>query len=98
MPIYEPIRKTLPMHEMSLMSDLMRKIKEVAHQEDATRVTRVAVTLGAYAHISADHFREHFEQGARDTLAAGAQLDVTESEDTTDPRAQEIVLDTIDVS
>ena len=68
-----------------------------ARDEGACAVTRVAVTLGAYAHISPEHFREHFEQGARDTLAATARLEITQSTDTTDPRAQEIILDAIDV-
>jgi hydrogenase nickel incorporation protein HypA/HybF len=85
------------MHEMSLMNDLMAKIQDVARSEGASRVSGVRVTLGAYAHISAEHFREHFKQGARGTLAEGARLDVRESDDTKDPRAQEIVLESIDV-
>lgn len=86
------------MHEMSLLNDLLARIDATARDNGATHVTRVKVTLGAYSHISADHFREHFEAGVVGTVAEGAVLEVVENPDTADPRAQEIVLDEIDVS
>ena len=36
--------------------------------------------LGAFSHISADHFREHFEEATVGHVAEGTQLDVTESD------------------
>lgn len=85
------------MHELSLLADLMKKIDSIAAREKARKVTRVRVKLGAFAHISADHFREHFEEAARDTIAAGAVLDVEESQDQSDPNAQDILLDSVEV-
>ena len=85
------------MHEMSLMADLMRKIDTVAQEQEARRVTRVTVTLGALSHLSAAHFREHFEHAARGTISENAELDITVSSDTRDPRAQDIWLHSVDV-
>jgi len=80
------------MHEFSLMANLLRKIERVARDNDARRVTSVTVRLGALSHISAEHFREHFVEGVRGTVADGASLEVETSDDTADPNAQEILL------
>ena len=57
------------------MRDVMTRVEEVARAEGATRVTRVAVRLGALSHFTPAHFREHFEDAARGTLAEGAAVD-----------------------
>ena len=49
------------MHERALMVDLMRKIEVEALAAGGGRVTRVRVRLGALSHLTAEHFREHFE-------------------------------------
>lgn len=85
------------MHEMSLMSDLLAKIDHLARQNGAQKVVTVRVWLGALSHISAAHFREHFEAGTRGTVAEGAALEVETSEDVEDPNAQDILLKSIDV-
>ena len=85
------------MHELSLLRDLMKKIDTIATDNDAKRVTRVRVKIGALAHISGSHFRGHFEDAARKTVAEGAVLEVEELTDPDDPEAQHIVLDSVDV-
>lgn len=85
------------MHEFSLIADLLRKIESLARSERADRVTCVRVRIGALAHISADHFREHFSDGVRGTRAEGARLEIEVSEDMNDPRAQDILLQSVDV-
>jgi hydrogenase nickel incorporation protein HypA/HybF len=85
------------MHELSLIANLLKKIDELALEHHADRVVSVKVKLGALAHISADHFRGHFVDGTKGTKAEGARLDVEVSEDTNDPNAQDILLDTIEV-
>ncbi|MCG3203689.1 MAG: hydrogenase nickel incorporation protein HypA [Elusimicrobia bacterium] len=85
------------MHEMSLISGLFRKIGELASEHQAKRVVKVQVKLGAFSHISADHFREHFEQGARGTICEASQLLIDESKDTKDPHAQDILLQSIEI-
>jgi len=57
----------------------------------------VTVKLGALSHISPDHFREHFVHGARGTIAEGARLTLEIGHDPGDPRAQDVVLDCLEV-
>lgn len=85
------------MHEMSLINDLMRKIMRVADEHGARRVIGVKVELGALSHLSADHFREHFEEAAAGTRADGARLEVVAKTDLHDPHAQDILLKSVEV-
>jgi hydrogenase nickel incorporation protein HypA/HybF len=84
-------------HEKALMDDLMRRILGAAHAEGGTRVTRIRVRLGALSHFTEAHFREHFEDAARGTLAEGAAVDAELGTDPTEPHAQGVVLESIDV-
>jgi hydrogenase nickel incorporation protein HypA/HybF len=77
-------------HEQSLMRDLMRKIESVALAEGGGQVVRIEVWLGALSHISPEHFREHFEESSRGTLAAGAELAITVGTDAGEDGAQDI--------
>lgn len=86
------------MHEMSLMNGLMNKIYETAQNEQACRVSKVSVWLGALSHMSADHFREHFEVSSKGGIAEHAELDIEVSDDEFHPQAQDILLLSIDVS
>jgi hydrogenase nickel incorporation protein HypA/HybF len=85
------------MHESSLMADLLRKIEFFTRDQDARRILGVRVSLGALANISPDHFREHFVLAARGTPAEGARLEIEVLPDLQDPRAQQIVLESLDV-
>ena len=86
------------MHEASLMIGLMRQIEAFAQQEGAGKVTKVVVWCGALSHMTEAHFTEHFDQAAKGTLAEGAALDVTVSQDLSDDRAQDVLLESIDVT
>jgi hydrogenase nickel incorporation protein HypA/HybF len=85
------------MHEASLMKNLMRRLDEIASAEKAKRITGVSVWLGALSHMSAAHFAEHFEESSVGTIAEGAKLDVTVSDDPKDPNAQEILVRSVTV-
>jgi hydrogenase nickel incorporation protein HypA/HybF len=85
------------MHERALMTDLMREIEEVAQDGGATRVTRVSVRLGALSHFTEEHFREHFLDASRGTLAEGAAVDAVLAGDLEDPRAAGVVLESLEV-
>lgn len=85
------------MHERALMQDVIRKIEEVARTGGATRVTRIDVRLGALSHFSADHFREHFVDASRGTIAEGAEVDAVVEADITDERARDVVLVSVEV-
>jgi len=96
-PTFTYRKETRNMHERALMKDVMREIEEVARAGDAVRVTRVEVRLGALSHFSAEHFREHFADASRDTIAEGAEVDAVLEEDVADPRARDVVLASIEV-
>lgn len=85
------------MHEHAIMNDLMRKIDEVARSEGAARVTRLKVRLGALAHMTPEHFLEHFADAARGTVAEGAQVRVEQSADVYATDALDVLLESIDV-
>jgi hydrogenase nickel incorporation protein HypA/HybF len=85
------------MHERALMNDLMREIEAVARADGAARVTRVAVRLGALSHFTPEHFREHFVDAARGTLAEGAAVDAVLEDDLDDPGAAGVVLESVEV-
>ena len=85
------------MHERALMKDVMRKIEEVALSGGATRVTRVSVRLGALSHLTPEHFQEHFEDASRGTIAEGAEIDAILDVDFADPRARDVVLESVEV-
>jgi len=85
------------MHEQSLMIDLMRKIESVAKENDAKKVASLKIRLGALSHISPEHFKEHFLQASKGTLAESARLDVVVQGDLDDPNAQEIMLESLEL-
>jgi len=85
------------MHELSLLADLLKKIDDVVKQNNAQRAKLVKVRLGALAHISADHFREHFIDATRGTPSENTRLDIEVSEDIDDPHAQDIMLISLEV-
>jgi hydrogenase nickel incorporation protein HypA/HybF len=79
------------------MKSLMGRVEALAREHGAARVTRLGVKLGALSHFSPDHFREHFEQASRGTVAEGARLEIELLTDVTDPHAQDVLLDSADV-
>ena len=85
------------MHERALMQDLMRKIEEVARADGAVRVTRIVVRLGALSHFTPEHFREHFVDASRATIADGAEVETVLDVNIADARARDVVLVSVDV-
>jgi len=79
------------------MDDLIRKIEAEARGEGAARVTRVRVRLGVLSHFTEAHFCEHFADASLGTVAAGAEVEAELGIDPTDPHAQGVVLESIDV-
>ena len=85
------------MHERALMDDVMRKVDAVAQENGAIRVTRIGVRLGVLSHFTPEHFREHFADASRGTLAEGAAVDAVLEEDIESPRATGVVLESLEV-
>ena len=85
------------MHEASLIADLLRQITALMRQQGTGRVVGVTVKVGALAHIPPEHLREHFVSGARGTIAEGARLTLAIGHEPGDPRAQDVVLVSLEV-
>jgi len=85
------------MHELSLLKDIFGKINQIARENNADRVLGVKIKLGALSHISAEHFRHHFEDAARGTIVEKARLEVVEDNDPEAPDAQEMILESIEL-
>ena len=79
------------------MNDVVREIEQVGRDGGAARVTRVVVRLGALSHFTPEHFREHFADAARNTIAEGAIVDAHVEPDLADPRADGVVVESIEV-
>jgi len=85
------------MHDRAMMADLMRRILQAADAEGARAVTGISVRLGALSHMTPDHFREHFDEVAAGTIAAGAAVTATVSPDIRDPHAEGVLLENVEV-
>lgn len=85
------------MHEASLMTALMRRVDQVAQDEGAGRVVGVRVRIGALAHMSPEHFREHWDVAAAGSVAQDAVLTIEISDDLADPAAQDVTLLSLEV-
>lgn len=85
------------MHERALIQNVTRQVERIAAADGADRVTRVEVRLGALSHFTPEHFREHFDDAARGTVADGAEVVATLDPDITAPYAGDVVLESIEV-
>lgn len=79
------------------MRDVMAQVDAVARAEGAARVTRVSLRLGALSHFTPEHFREHFEDVARGTVAEGAIVEAVVDGSIEDARAGAVVLESVEV-
>lgn len=79
------------------MDHLINKILFLAKEQQAAKVVKVSVQLGALSHFSIPHFKEHFDIAAQGTIAEGALIDAEESQDIHDPNAASVLLKSIDI-
>lgn len=82
------------MHELTLLNDLLKKVRDVANGQP---VNSVSIWLGAMSHISAEHFKEHFDWATKDTDLEGVPLDIETSDDAFHPQAQDILLKSVNI-
>jgi hydrogenase nickel incorporation protein HypA/HybF len=85
------------MHEEALLTDLHRKIEELARAQGAHRIVRIRLWVGALSHITERHLREEWPRVVRGTAAEAAELEVETSDDPHDPRAQGVVLASLSI-
>jgi hydrogenase nickel incorporation protein HypA/HybF len=63
---------------MSIMHNILAVVDKTAQQQQATKVTRIDLTIGVRAGVVADALTFAFEAMSPHTLAAGAELVITE--------------------
>ncbi len=85
------------MHETGIVRDLVRHLETVARDAGAEAISGVQVWLGALSQFSPEHFREHFDDEARGTIAEGAALDILTSDDPGDPDALHVMIRSVDL-
>ena len=76
---------------------MSQKNNTVVLEQNGKKGVAIKVRLGALSHISSEYLREHFHIASKDTLAEGAYLECHKSEDLSDPLAQEILLESVEV-
>lgn len=86
------------MHELSLMKDLLEKMHQIARENQPKTLQSVTVVLGALSHISAEHFREHFQQAVAGGELEGVALEVECDTDIHAPSAQDILLKSVELA
>ncbi|HEY5789090.1 MAG TPA: hydrogenase maturation nickel metallochaperone HypA [Gammaproteobacteria bacterium] len=64
------------MHEMSLAEGILQILEQNSRSQGFARVTRVRLELGRLSHVEPEALAFCFEVVARDTLAAGAVLEL----------------------
>lgn len=67
------------MHEMSIAEGILQLIEETARQEQAQRVTVVVLEIGQLASVEVESLRFCFDAVVRDSVAAGARLEIVET-------------------
>lgn len=68
------------MHEVSLCESILKIIERQAQKEGFTRVTKVQLTVGTLSGASPESLSFAFPLVTKDTLADGAELEITETE------------------
>lgn len=64
------------MHELTLAERALHIVTAAAEQAEASRVTRIRLSIGALAHVDADALQYSCEIVSRGTLADGARFEV----------------------
>lgn len=64
------------MHELSMVSGILRLVQETAREHHAQRIVRVRVALGLLACVEAQTLSACFDIVAEGTIAEGATLEV----------------------
>jgi hydrogenase nickel incorporation protein HypA/HybF len=85
------------MHEEALLKDLRRKIVEVARENGAEHVTRVRLWVGALCELNESGLKAAWPRTTKGTAAERSVLEVETSKDLHDPRAEDVILTSLDV-
>jgi hydrogenase nickel incorporation protein HypA/HybF len=85
------------MHETGIVRDVVHRLEAAARDAGAERVCSVDVWLGALSQFSPGHFKEHFSDESRGTVAQGAALHIVASEELSHPNAQDVMIQSVEL-
>lgn len=85
------------MHEVKLVQDLIAKVATEAQKHRAVEVLTIEVWRGALCHCTVDQLADLFVELSEGTVAEGAHLLVHESDDPDDPRANDLLLVSVEM-
>jgi hydrogenase nickel incorporation protein HypA/HybF len=85
------------MHEEAMLKDVVRKAEEVARREEAVRVTRVRLWVGARCHLAGPELKAHWDYAVQGTILSGAEVEIETSNDPNHPNAETVLLRSLDV-
>jgi len=68
------------MHELSVCLSLLREVERIARDNDAGRVTRIAVTLGPLSGVEPELLRNAYPMAVAGTIAENAELQIDVAE------------------
>lgn len=88
----------MPMHEASLISDLIRKIESIVPPQSARKVVGITLRIGPLCSMKPDHLRDHLLRAGQGTIAEGAALEIETTDEITDPNAASVVLKSIEAA
>lgn len=80
-----------------MASDLVVQVQKIARARDLSKVLAVRLKVGPLAHISEEHFREHFALASRGTVAEGARLVMEAVSGAKGVESHGLVLDSLEV-
>jgi len=83
------------MHEEALIQDLRRALLRVVEAERGSRLVRATVRVGPLSHLHPEDLKERWGDILKGTPAEGCQLVVVSASDPTDPLAQSVVLESV---
>lgn len=66
------------MHELAVCQGLMGQLEQIAHREQAERITRILLSIGPLSGVEATLLKDAFPIAAAGTIAETAVLDVQE--------------------
>ncbi|MGP1677165.1 MAG: hydrogenase maturation nickel metallochaperone HypA [Burkholderiales bacterium] len=67
------------MHEMALAEEILQVVQEAARREGLRRVRTLWLEIGQLSSVEPEAMRFCFEAVARDSVAAGARLEIVET-------------------
>ena len=68
------------MHEMHLLKDLLADLLKAAEQNQAKKITKVYLKMGAFTEINEEILRHFFKEQAKKTIAQDAEIAIEPSQ------------------